>query len=124
MSQKTVLSKSKWQRRVDLLTGIVAAWPLATLFARQWWVADVLANLRVQLILGLIAAMVGLIIMRQWKRLAAIAVLTLWQLTTLGSAFVPPESQRVVRQAQELGLGGRGWTERSEGSPGCFWQTC
>ena len=94
MSQKTVLSKSKWQRRVDLLTGIVAAWPLATLFARQWWVADVLANLRVQLILGLIAAMVGLIIMRQWKRLAAIAVLTLWQLTTLGSAFVPPESER------------------------------
>ena len=24
----------------------------------------------------------------------------------------------MVRQAQELGLGGRGWTERSEGSPG------
>ena len=29
-----------------------------------------------------------------------------------------PQRTQVLRHSQELGLGGRGWTERSEGSPG------
>ena len=37
-------------RRVDWLAGLVAACSILTLSARHWWVADLIANLRVQLI--------------------------------------------------------------------------
>lgn len=98
MSEKEVPSISPWRRRVDFLTGIIAALSMVTLFARQWWFADLIANLRVQLILGLFVVMVCLLLIRRWKLLAGIAALTLWQTMAIGSAFVTrdPEAQQSV----------------------------
>lgn len=87
-------NQNNWRRRVDFLTGFVAAFSLVTLFARWWWVADLIANLRVQLILGLLAVMVCLTLMRRWPHLALITVLTLWQLMALGSAVLTSDSGR------------------------------
>jgi endonuclease/exonuclease/phosphatase (EEP) superfamily protein YafD len=45
-----------------------------SLLARYWWLADLIANLRIQLIIGLIFATIGLVVTHQ-SRLAALAVI-------------------------------------------------
>ncbi len=94
MSATMAGNQSNWRRCVDFLTGFAAAFSLVTLFARRWWVADLIANLRVQLILGLLVAMVCLTLMRRWPHLAVMTLLTLWQLTALGSAVLTSDSGR------------------------------
>ena len=47
-----------------------------SLLARHWWLADLIANLRIQLIIGLIVASVGLVVTRQ-SRLAGLVMLAL-----------------------------------------------
>ena len=45
-----------------------------SLLARHWWLADLIANLRIQLILGLMLATMGLVATHQ-SRLAALVVI-------------------------------------------------
>ena len=47
-----------------------------SLLARYWWLADLIANLRIQLIIGLIFASAGLVVTRQ-SRLAGLVMLAL-----------------------------------------------
>lgn len=78
---------SNWRRRVDWLAGLVAACSILTLSARHWWVADLIANLRVQLIIGMLGTILLLSIMRRWRILAAVATLTMWQATAMRAAY-------------------------------------
>lgn len=73
---------------MDLLAGLVAACAILTLVARQWWVADLIANLRVQLMIGMLGTILLLLILRRWKILVAVAALTMWQATALRSAYL------------------------------------
>ena len=47
-----------------------------SLLARHWWLADLIANLRIQLIIGLIFGTIGLVVTHQ-SRLAALMVMAL-----------------------------------------------
>ena len=53
--------------------------------SRSWWIADLVANLRVQLILGLIAALVTSVVARNWKLASMSGVVLLWQASWLWS---------------------------------------
>jgi len=74
-------------RRVDWLAGLVAACSILTLSARHWWVADLIANLRVQLMIGMLGTILLLLIRRRWRILVAVAALTMWQATAMRSAY-------------------------------------
>ncbi|MCA9010801.1 MAG: endonuclease/exonuclease/phosphatase family protein [Planctomycetaceae bacterium] len=75
---------------VNWLSAAVAAGSMTTLFARHWWIADLIANLRVQLILGLLGTLLLLLIMRHWRMAMIIIALAIWQTTALHSAFLSP----------------------------------
>jgi len=75
------------RRRIDWLAGFVCLSAAATYFARQFWVADIIANLRVQLILGLMGTIVILLFLRRWRMFLAVTAVTLWQTSWLISAF-------------------------------------
>ncbi len=79
---------STLRRRVDLLAGIAAACSILTLAARHWWVADLIASLRVQLMIGMLGTILLLLITRRWKILVAVAALTMWQATAMRSAYI------------------------------------
>ena len=87
MSQVEGKPAGYWRRRVDWLAGLVAACSILTMSARHWWVADVIANLRVQLIISLLGVILLLLIMRRWRIMVVVSALTLWQATALHSAF-------------------------------------
>ena len=87
MTQVEAKPSGRWQRRVDGLAGLVAASSILTLSARHWWVADLIANLRVQLIIGMLAATLLLLTLRRWRILLVVTALTLWQASSLRSAF-------------------------------------
>lgn len=75
---------------VNWLSAAVAAGSIATLFARHWWIADLIANLRVQLILGLLGTLLLLLIMRHWRMAMIVMALAIWQTNSLQSAFQSP----------------------------------
>lgn len=87
MSNAGAAPIGSWRRRVDWLAGLVAASSILTLSARDWWVADVIANLRVQLLIGMLGAILLFLIIRRWKIMLIVVALTLWQGTALRSAF-------------------------------------
>ncbi|MEO8269139.1 MAG: hypothetical protein ABI557_05435 [Aureliella sp.] len=60
---------------------------LLTPLARYWWFADLIANLRVQLVIGMTFALVCLLILRSWRWLVVLAALTGWQVIAFSSAF-------------------------------------
>lgn len=67
----------KWGVRTFRLTALVCLGATAiSLLARYWWLADLVANLRIQLIIGLILALTGLVVTGQ-SRLAALVMLGL-----------------------------------------------
>ena len=88
MSVVEVKSASNLGRRVDWLAGLVAACSILTLSARYWWVADLIANLRVQLMIGMVGTIVLLLIMRRWRILVVVAALTMWQASAMRSAYI------------------------------------
>lgn len=71
-------------RALVLVTGVAAA---ISLLARFWWVADLIANLRVQLILGCLAAVICSMAARQWKLAGVSVAILVWQCSWLWSAF-------------------------------------
>ena len=88
MSSVEAQPSGDWRRRVDWLAGLVAACSILTLSARHWWVADLIANLRVQLMIGMLGTILLLLIMRRWRILVAVVVFTMWQATALRSAYI------------------------------------
>ncbi|MCC7333699.1 MAG: endonuclease/exonuclease/phosphatase family protein [Pirellulaceae bacterium] len=83
--------RSWFQSRFRLASfGLVATVSIAALvtpLARYWWLADLVANLRVQLVIGMTFALVGLLILRSWRWLAVLGALTIWQTLAFSSAF-------------------------------------
>ena len=49
-----------------------------SLLARHWWLADLIANLRIQLIIGLIFAVIGLVVTRQSPLAALLMLALIW----------------------------------------------
>ena len=74
-------------RRVDWFAGVVCLGAGITLFARHFWIADMIANLRVQLILGLLGTLVILLLLRRWRMVLVLTAVTIWQASWLFSAF-------------------------------------
>ncbi|MEQ9407517.1 MAG: hypothetical protein RIK87_07300 [Fuerstiella sp.] len=90
------------QRRVRSLnmaaTGVLIVVTVLTLAARQWWLADLLANLRVQWLVSLTVVAFVAVCQRRWKLLLAQCVvaavhvpwlLAAWQAAPLSSARTP-----------------------------------
>lgn len=76
------------------LAGAVAV-TSATLVARTWWVGDVLANLRIQILLALLPLLLLTLGLRSHRQLGLVLVLLLWHGSFLQSAVVSavtPES--------------------------------
>jgi len=73
--------------RIDWFAGLVCLGAVTTLFARQFWVADIIANLRVQLILGLLGIIALLLLLRRWRMVLVVTAVTIWQVSWLISAF-------------------------------------
>ena len=68
-----------------------------SLLARYWWLADLIANLRVQLIIGLIFSLVCIICVRQ-KRLAVCVMLALiWHCSWITPYLFAPQKPNGVR---------------------------
>ena len=68
-----------------------------SLLARYWWLADLIANLRVQLIIGLIFSLVCIICVRQ-KRLAVCVMLALiWHCSWITPYLFAPQKPIGVR---------------------------
>lgn len=63
-------------RVIRLMSMLCVTSTAISLLARNWWLADLIANLRIQLIIGLIFSLVCLICVRQ-KRLAVCVMLAL-----------------------------------------------
>ncbi len=72
--------------RIDWLAGLVCLGAGVTLFARHFWVADIISNLRVQLILGLLGALAILFLLRRWRMVLVVTAVTIWQASWLISA--------------------------------------
>lgn len=97
---------SQWRSRYFRAAGLVSSCSILTLFARHWWVADLIANLRVQLIIGMLAAALVLLTLRRWNILLIVMALTLWQANSLRSAFEPDgiSADRSQRDADSVTL--------------------
>ncbi len=71
------------------LAGAVAV-TSATLGARTWWVGDVLANLRIQILLALLPLLLLTLGLRSYRQLGLVLVLLLWHGSFLKSAVISP----------------------------------
>lgn len=78
-----VTPSRRWRRRVDWLGGFLVASSALTLASRHWWIADVIANLRVQLLIGLLGTSVLCLILSRRKMMLVVLSLTLWQAMAL-----------------------------------------
>lgn len=76
-------------RRVRDLSLGAAAIALLTPLASIWWVADLIANLRVQLVCGLLAAFALAVVFRRTMSAAGLLVVVGWQSSWLMPAFLP-----------------------------------
>ncbi|MCA9066718.1 MAG: endonuclease/exonuclease/phosphatase family protein [Planctomycetaceae bacterium] len=75
----------RWLFRMGLLVTTGAS--LLTLLAQEFWLADLVANLRIQLLIGLASTAALGAISRKWKLLALPVVLAIWQGTWIIPAF-------------------------------------
>ncbi len=73
--------------RFDWIAGLVCLGAGMTLFARHFWIADLIANLRVQLVLGLLGMIVILLFLRRWRMVLVVTAVIAWQTSWLVSAF-------------------------------------
>ncbi len=87
-SQESAAQNALIRRRVAGTAVSIAACSMVTLFARQWWVADLIANLRVQLILMLSGVLLLMLMMRRWKTATFVAAVTLCQTSAVSPAFL------------------------------------
>jgi endonuclease/exonuclease/phosphatase (EEP) superfamily protein YafD len=80
---------SRFSRAARSLTIVGLLASAVSIFARSWWIADLIANLRIQLILGLLAALICSIVLRDRKLTGVSALLLLWQSSWLWGAVAP-----------------------------------
>jgi endonuclease/exonuclease/phosphatase (EEP) superfamily protein YafD len=73
----------------DWFAIIVCLGASLTLFARHFWFADIIANLRIQLVLGLLGTLAILLLLRRWRMVLLVTVVTIWQASWLVSGFYP-----------------------------------
>ncbi len=79
-----------WARQIARLVAIMmVAIALMTMPARYWWLSDLIANLRIQLLIGLILAIISTLIVRETKVAAAVLLVAAWQASWLSSAVAP-----------------------------------
>ena len=82
---------------IRLMATLCLAATALSLLARYWWLADLIANLRVQLITGLIFSLVCIICVRQ-KRLAVCVMLALiWHCSWITPYLFAPQKPIGVR---------------------------
>lgn len=84
-SHSTIASASWFLTRMLLIA--LCASTLLTLFARTHWFADLLANLRMQQLIALTAALVMCVMHRRWMGLAVVVLLVAMHLPWFGSAL-------------------------------------
>ena len=82
---------------IRLMATLCLAATALSLLAHYWWLADLIANLRVQLIIGLIFSLVCIICVRQ-KRLAVCVMLALiWHCSWITPYLFAPQKPNGVR---------------------------
>jgi len=74
------------------LTIVGANASIVSLFARSWWIADLIANLRIQLLIGILVALLCSIAAGNRKLMTVSGMLLLWQASWLWTAFGPVRS--------------------------------
>lgn len=93
MSANSDMPISPWHLRLvpaaRVLTSVGGLASGVSLFARSWWIADLIANLRIQLLIGLLAALICSIAARKRILMMVSGSLLLWQATWLWTAFAP-----------------------------------
>jgi len=60
-----------------------------SLLASSWWIADLIANLRIQVLIGLLPLMVLGLLARSGRITVAVLALCVWHLWFLKTAFIP-----------------------------------
>jgi endonuclease/exonuclease/phosphatase (EEP) superfamily protein YafD len=98
-SQTTIASVSWFLTRMLVIT--LCASTVLTLFARTHWFADLLANLRMQQLIALTAALVMCAMHRRWLGLAVVVLLVAMHLPWFGAAL-QNGSPRVIAQPSRL----------------------
>lgn len=68
--------------------GIIVLLTLLTFFARRWWIADLIANLRMQLVIVLMITLAVCVVRRQWKVAVLLLSVAAIHVTWLSSAFL------------------------------------
>ena len=84
--------------RVSRLTALLCSVATAiSLLAHYWWLADLIANLRIQLIIGLIFSVAGLFATRQNRLATCMAAVLLWHCSWIAPYLVAPPKPVGVR---------------------------
>jgi endonuclease/exonuclease/phosphatase (EEP) superfamily protein YafD len=87
---------SRWMHfSVWCLTGSGLLASSFCVIADRWWVGDLIANLRVQLVAALLCVVVLLLLMRRKTPAALILTATLWHMTWLLPGLMPLQNQTV-----------------------------
>lgn len=68
-----------------------------SMLARHWWLADLIANLRIQLIIGLIFATIGLVVTRQSRLAALVAMGLIWHCSWIAPYAIATQKPVGVR---------------------------
>jgi endonuclease/exonuclease/phosphatase (EEP) superfamily protein YafD len=97
MSAGPTHSKKSFGQRLNSALQVLATFWLAgavvvtaaTLGARTWWVGDVLANLRIQILLALLPLLLLTLGLRSYRQLGLVLALLLWHGSFLRSAVIP-----------------------------------
>ncbi|MDB4476714.1 endonuclease/exonuclease/phosphatase family protein [Rhodopirellula sp.] len=110
-SDKVEIAGSGWHRRLNeqfavgvsrccwLLVGGLSVCSFATFFASHFWIADLLANLRVQQIIGGFSVLVIGLLIRQWRLALITCALVALHLPWLFKAFPHASNSKNTRHA-------------------------
>ena len=77
------------------LLSVLVAFTVLAFFARTFWVADLVANLRVQLVIALLVVAMGGLLLRRWRLVVTALVIVCLHLSWFLNAF--PESSSELR---------------------------
>lgn len=68
-----------------------------SLLARHWWLADLLANLRIQLIIGLLISVTGLLVWRENRLAACVTMALIWHCCWIAPFLLAPQKPVGIR---------------------------
>ncbi|MFO0999482.1 MAG: endonuclease/exonuclease/phosphatase family protein [Planctomycetaceae bacterium] len=84
----SVLSGAGKLSRTVAVICLVAS--VVSLTAKSWWVADLIANLRVQLMIGLIVCLIGLLATRQIRWAIVVVIALVWHVSWIAPYLFAP----------------------------------